>query len=77
MIQLKPLTATVTLNDNDTATILVTNEDGAVAFGPLTHHALSTKHEPAEAINDHIKQLKGQGMNIVHVVSTMPGIETT
>jgi hypothetical protein len=74
---LKPLTATVTLNSNDSASILITNEDGAVVFGPLTHHALSTKHDPAESLNEHILQLKGQGMNIVHIVSTMPGIETT
>jgi len=74
---LKPLTATVTLNNNDSATILITNDDGIVAFGPLTHYALSTKHDPAVALNEHILQLKSQGMNIVRVVSTMPGIETT
>lgn len=73
---LKPLTATVTLNNDHSASIVVTNDQSVVILGPLTHHRLDTKPDPAAPLNDHIQQLKSR-MNITKVVSNMPGIKTT
>ena len=72
-ITLKPLTAIVTRTGN-IASIDIKNEQGTVVLH-LEHYELHTKINPAEAINDHLAQLKTAGMNIVALETTMPGIE--
>jgi len=69
----KPLTAIVTRIDN-TATIEIKNDQGVVALS-VTHRELQTKTDPTEAINDHLAQLKNNGLNIVALETNMPGIE--
>lgn len=73
-ITLKPLTAFVVLNNNNSASIIVKNPEGDIVLGPLTHYDLSTKENPATPLNDHIEQLISRGMNIVSIQSTMEGI---
>lgn len=73
LITLKPLTAYVTRTGND-ATIDIKDENGAVALS-VTHKELHTKIDPTEAINDHLFQMKSNGLNIVALETTMPGVE--
>lgn len=72
-ITLKPLTVYVE-KINNTASITIKNDQGAVVLGPLTHHALDTKHDWQESINDHIAQLVHRDMNIVNLVTRESGI---
>ena len=73
---LKPLTAFVTLDkENDCCSIVVRNEQGQLVMGPLVHRALSTKKVWYESVNDHLVQLKTNGLNIVSVDSNAPEIK--
>jgi hypothetical protein len=72
-ITLKPLTAFITREGN-IATIEVKNEEGVVVLS-TPHPELHTKLDPAEAINDHLVQMKSRGLNIVALETNMPGIE--
>jgi hypothetical protein len=72
-ITLKPLTAYVT-RDGNVATIEIKNDEGVVALS-TRHHALDTKLDPAEGINDHLVQMKSRGLNIVALETNMPGVE--
>ena len=71
-ITLKLLTAYVSKEGN-IATIEVKNEEGVVVLS-TRHPELHTKLDPAEAINDHLVQMKSRGLNIVAIETTMPGI---
>jgi hypothetical protein len=71
-ITLKPLTAYVSREGN-IATIEVKNEEGVVVLA-TRHPELHTKLDPAEAINDHIMQMKSRGLNIVALETNMPNI---
>lgn len=73
-IILKPLTAFVTLNDNDSASIVIKNDENDMVLGPLTHHMLSLQANWKESINDHIRQLKNRGMNIVSLDTDIEGV---
>lgn len=67
-IILKPLTASVILNDDDSASIIVKNDQNTVVLGPLTHHLLSQQADWKQGISDHIQQLINRGMNIVDII---------
>lgn len=71
-ITLKPLTAIVTRQEN-TGIIEIKNEQGVIVLTEQ-HYSLDTKIDPAEAINDHLAQMKMAGLNIVALETTMPGI---
>lgn len=74
-ITLKPLTAVILMDElKDNASITIKNDENQIVLGPLVHHALSTKNDPAEPINEHLKQLTSRGMNIVGIQSNMDGI---
>ena len=74
-VTLKPLTVVVTRDvAADTASITIKNDRGDIVLGPLTHHALSTKHVWQDSINDHIAQLVGRDLNIVNLETTCEGI---
>ena len=60
--------------NKDNISITVKNDENQVVLGPLVHHAMSTKLDPAEPINSHLQQLVGRGMNIVSIESNMDGI---
>lgn len=72
-ITLKPLTARVMLTDNDSASIIIADERGSIAIGPLTHYHFSERG--AGVINDHIAQLVNMGTNIVNLETSIPGIK--
>lgn len=75
-ITLKPLTVVVTRDmEKDSASITIKDDRGNIVFGPLTHHALSTKHIWQESINDHIAQLVSRDLNIVNLETTCEGIK--
>lgn len=66
-ISLKPLTAVVTLNNDDSASITVKNDKGTIVLGPLTHHMLSHQEDWKQSIKEHIDQLVKKGMNITDI----------
>ena len=71
----RPLTATVELfTDQDICNITITNDDGVVVLGPLTHNMVSLMADYKSNINDHLAQLLHRGMNITTLVTDIPGI---
>lgn len=70
-ITLKPLTAIVTM-EMDTAVITVINDSGKTVIGPLKQHMISSRG--IDVVNDHLRQLKFIGLNIVNLKTKIKGV---